>query len=80
MARTTLDIEAPILREIKALQKKEGRSLGKIVSQLLAEALARRKKGIEAPSLKWISRPMHALVDLTDKEALYAVLDKKDNA
>ena len=76
MARTTLDIEAPILREIKALRKQEGRSLGKIVSQLLAEALARRKKGTESPHFKWVSRPMHALVDLSDKEALYAVLDK----
>ena len=43
MPRTTLDIDAPLLRELKKLQEKEGRSLGKIVSQLLAEALARRK-------------------------------------
>jgi len=76
MARTTLDIDAPILREIKALQKKEGRSMGQIVSQLLAEALTRRRAGVSAPTLKWVSRPMGALVDLSDKEALYAVLDQ----
>jgi len=75
MARTTLDIDATILREIKALQKKEGRSMGKIVSRLLAEALTRRKKGVEPPRLKWVSRPMHALVDLSDKDAIQAVLD-----
>ena len=76
MARTTLDIDAPILREIKALQKKEGRSMGQIVSQLLAEALTRRRAGVSAHTLKWVSRPMGALVDLSDKEALYAVLDQ----
>jgi hypothetical protein len=78
MPRTTLDIEAPILREVRALQRKEGRSMGKIVSELLAEALAQRKTPSNPTKLTWISRPMRALVDLTDKEALYAVLDWKE--
>jgi hypothetical protein len=76
MARTTLDIETPLLRELKKLQKEQGRSLGKIVSQLLAEALARRKTTPAPPKLRWVSRPMHSLVDLADKEAVYAVLDR----
>jgi hypothetical protein len=37
--RTTLDIDVPILREVKALHESEGRSMGAIVSELLAEAL-----------------------------------------
>ena len=52
--------------------------LGKIVSQLLAEALARRKTAPELPKLQWVSRPMHALVALSDKEAMYGVLDRGD--
>jgi hypothetical protein len=76
MPRTTVDIEAPILKEIKALQKKERRSLGQIVSQLLAEALARHRAPRKAQPLKWTSKPMRALVDLADKEALYAALDE----
>ncbi len=78
MPRTTLNIEAPLLGELKKLQEKEGRSLGRIVSQLLAEALARRKNAPELPKLQWVSRPMHALVALSDKEALYGVLDRGD--
>jgi hypothetical protein len=78
MPRTTLDIDAPLLRELKKLQEREGRSLGKIVSQLLAEALARRKSAPEPAKLQWVSRPMHALVSLSDKEAVYAVLDRGD--
>jgi hypothetical protein len=78
MARTTLDIDTPLLRELKKLQKEEGRSLGKIVSQLLAEALARRKTAFEPPKFHWVSRSMHALVDLSDKETLYGVLDRSE--
>ena len=75
MTRTTLDIDSPILTEVRALQQRERRSMGKIVSELLAEALAKRKTSTEAPTLEWVSRPMHAVVDLSDKEALYAALD-----
>lgn len=78
MARTTLDIDAPLLRELKKLQAQERRSLGKIVSQLLAEALARRRGAPEPSKLQWTSRPMRALVDLSDKDAVYNVLDRDD--
>ena len=78
MSRTTIDIEAPILKEIKSLQRREGLSMGKIVSRLLAEALARRDEQEGAPELKWISRRMNPLVDLADKEAVYAALDRSD--
>ena len=75
MARTTLDIDVPILHEVKELQKREGRSLGKLVSELLAEALARRQQPPAAPRLDWVSRPMRALIDLDDEEAVHAALD-----
>jgi hypothetical protein len=78
MSRTTINIDDPILKEIKDLQKKEGRAMGKIVSQLLSEALARRKTPGEAPKLTWVSRPMHARLDLADKDAIYAVLDRDE--
>jgi hypothetical protein len=73
--RTTLDIDDPILREVKAIHEREGRSIGTIVSELLAEALARRRPSRARPSFCWSSRPMKALVDLTDKETVYAALD-----
>jgi hypothetical protein len=78
MPRTTVDIEGPVLQEVRALQKKEGRSMGKIISQLLAEALAQRKRPSEPAKLEWTSRPMRALVDISDKEALYAILDRAE--
>jgi len=74
--RTTLDIDDPILREVKAIHRKEGRSMGAVVSELLADALARRRPDVRAP-FYWTSRAMRARVDLEDKEAVYAALDGK---
>jgi hypothetical protein len=73
--RTTLDIDDPILREVKTIHEREGRSMGSVVSELLAEALARRRSSRARPPFRWTSRPMKSLVDLADKEAVYAALD-----
>jgi hypothetical protein len=77
MARTTIDIDDPILNEIRAIQKREGRSMGKIVSQLLAEALSEQKTSVKQTKFKWVSRPMRSLVDLSDKDEVYRILDRE---
>lgn len=75
--RTTVDLDAPILRDLKRLQQVEGKSLGRLVSELLAQALAaRRARPTSPPAFHWVSRPMQARIDLTDKEALSAALDR----
>ena len=73
--RTTFDVDDVILEEVKALQVKEGRSMSALVSELLADALARRHAGSKPPAFRWITQPMRAMIDLADKDALYAVLD-----
>jgi len=76
MPRTTIDIEAPVLRELKRLQKREGKSLGQLISELIAAALAREQEATEQRRpFQWTSRPMGARVDLEDKEAVRAALD-----
>jgi hypothetical protein len=78
MARTTLDIDTPLLEELKRMQKKEKKSLGALVSHLLAEALANRSRR-RAPrrEFHWVSRAMGARIDISDKDALYAALDER---
>jgi hypothetical protein len=79
MPRTTIDIDAPILRDLKRRQKREGKSLGRLVSDLLAQALHDRKVDQASPSsFRWIVRSMRAQVDLADKEAVYEALDRQD--
>jgi hypothetical protein len=72
--RTALDIDARILEEVKAIHQREGRPMGAVVSELLADALARRRAPRARSAFRWTSRPMHALVDLTDKDAVNAAL------
>lgn len=78
--RTTLDIEAPVLKDLRELQRREGGTLGEWVSRLLAEALAARPKKPVAPPFEWTARPMGALVDLDDRDLVYAILDRPDRA
>ena len=76
--RTTIDIESPVLDELKRVQQEEGVSLGKLASRLLADALAFRRKSVTRPArLVWNSRRMGALVDLSDKDAIYRILDQR---
>ncbi|MCK6556281.1 antitoxin [Candidatus Binatia bacterium] len=74
--RTTIDIDDPILKEVKRLRKREGRSLGRLVSDLLAESLARRRNAVQTEkAFAWIQRSMGARVDLGDKDLIHSILD-----
>lgn len=74
MPRTTIDIDAAVLRELKRRQRREGKSLGQLVSELLAATL--RREGEEPPPpFHWTARSMRALVDLEDKEAVDRAMD-----
>jgi hypothetical protein len=77
--RTTIDIDDPILKEIKRLQRREGKSMGRLVSDLLAQSLAasRTAAATEAPAFHWIAKPMRARVDLADMAAVLDALDER---
>ncbi|MBM4378422.1 MAG: antitoxin [Deltaproteobacteria bacterium] len=82
MARTTLDIDAPVLAALNRLQRAQGKTLGKLVSELVARALSEG----QAPErrrpkrLAWKAQAMGARVDLEDREAVWAVLDEDPEA
>ena len=75
--RMTADIPAPILDALKQLQATEGGSLSDVVSGLLADTLARQRAGSVEFDLNWNSKAMQARVDLTDKEAVHAPLNRE---
>ena len=78
--RTTIDIDDPILKEVKRLQRRDGRSLGRLVSDLLAQSLAAAKAAesrTPAAAFDWVAKPMHARVDLADKHAVLDAMDER---
>ena len=74
--RTTVDIDTPVLNDLKRLQKREGKSLGRLMSELLAEAISRRKAPSKTPPpLQWHTTAGKPVVDFIDKETLYQTVD-----
>ncbi|MBI3447669.1 MAG: antitoxin [Acidobacteria bacterium] len=74
--RTTLDIDAPVLKELKRLQLRERKSLGRLVSDLLAVALKRNPSKSEGPvEFHWTARRMGSRVDLADRESIFELME-----
>lgn len=77
MARTTVDIDASVLRELKKRQARERKTLGQLISELLAKAMASEDETTAATPLTWVAKDLEPRVDLEDKDALWSVLDER---
>jgi len=75
MARTTIDLDPTVLRELKRRAHREGKSLGRVASEVLGAALEREAPPTPPPPLAWSARPMGARVDLEDAEAVRRALE-----
>jgi hypothetical protein len=75
MARTTIDLDPTVLRELKRRARVEGKSLGRLASEVLGAALVSGPVPDPLQTLAWSARPMGALVDLDDKEAVRRALE-----
>ncbi len=77
MPRTTLNLDASVLFELRRLQREENKPMGQLASELLARALSQERGRQQAPEVfDWVSAPMRARVDLEDDEAVAAALDE----
>jgi hypothetical protein len=78
MARTTLDLDSTVLRELKRRKRSSGRSIGSIASELLAKALHEPDVAAAPPApMRWRSARMGPRVDLDDKEAVRRALESQ---
>jgi hypothetical protein len=75
MPRTTLDLDLSVLRELRRRGDQEGKSMGRVASELLAVALA-RDDSHDHRAFIWHSSDLGVpRVELEDKEALRRILD-----
>ena len=77
MARTTVDIDASVLRELKKRQERERKTLGQLISELLAKALESENADIVPRPFTWVTKDLRPRVDLEDKDALWSILDER---
>ena len=75
MPRTTIDLDASVLRELKRRKRGSGQSLGQLASELLAGALHEAAPAPIRPALRWRSARMGARIDLDDPEAVRRAID-----
>ena len=74
MARTTIDLDPAVIRELRRRGAKQGKSMGQVASELLAQAIA-APTDFPAPDFHWISADLgEPLIDLEDPEAVRRAL------
>lgn len=73
--RTTVDIADPVLEDVRREQERQGKTLGQVISELLADGLAVRRGATEPREFRWIAKHLGTGIDLRDKDALWAALD-----
>jgi plasmid stability protein len=75
MPRTTLDLDPTVLRELRRRSAAEGRSMGRLASELLMRSLS-GEEAAKVRSFEWRTADLgEPRVDLEDKEAVRAILD-----
>jgi plasmid stability protein len=75
MARTTIDLDPAILRELRRRGAREGKSMGQVASELLARAVV-EPTDLPAPGFSWTAADLgRPLIDLEDPEAVRRALD-----
>jgi hypothetical protein len=77
MARTTVDIDASVLRELKKRQERERKTLGQLISELLVKAIESENASTSGTPFRWVAKDLQPRVDLEDKDALWSVLDER---
>ncbi len=77
MPRTTFDLDPSVLTQLRRRATHEGKSVGQLASELLAQQLAVEDRTSGAQKLQWTSRDLGVpRVDLEDKEALHALRER----
>ena len=75
MPRTTVNLDPSVLGELKRRAKDEGKSLGEVITEIVAAADLARNPEPDRREFHWHSQNMGANVDLEDKEAVRRALD-----
>lgn len=77
MPRTTLDLDATVLADLRRRAAAESKSMGQVASERLARSL-HTDASLEARPLNWATKDMGRFkIDLEDKDAVWRLLDSE---
>ncbi len=69
MVRTTVDIDASVLRELKKRQERDRKTLGQLISELLAKAMESENDTTAARPFRWVTKDLQPRVDIDDNRS-----------
>ncbi|CAN5342272.1 hypothetical protein BH20GEM2_BH20GEM2_19620 [soil metagenome] len=78
--KTTLIIPDPVFRELKRRAVERGETMSNLVTEFLRRGLAEKPKAKELPPLPVFHGMGEPLVDISNSEELYEVLDGERDA
>ena len=77
MPRTTFDLDGTVLADLRRRAASEGKSMGRVASELLAIGL-HDETTAKQPPLNWARKDLGLKVDLEDKDAVWRILDAEE--
>jgi plasmid stability protein len=77
MPRTTLDLDATVLADLRRRAAAQSKSMGQVASEVLAIGL-HDEPTEEQPPLQWARKDLGLKVDLEDKDAVWRILDTEE--
>ncbi len=77
--KTTLELEAPVYRKLKALAGKEGKTLKKLMDELIILGLKGKEASRHAKFIWPGAIDLSPKIDITDKEQVNNILDRQDH-
>lgn len=77
MPRTTLDLDATVLADLRRRAVAQGKSMGQVASEVLAVGL-HDEITTEQPPLCWARKDLGLKIDLEDKDAVWRILDAEE--
>lgn len=76
MPRTTVNIDASVLNELKRRARRERKSVGRLISEITGATLKNQDDARTPHDFSWTAHALGARVDLEGKEALHRKLDE----
>ncbi len=77
--KTTLELEKPIYQKLKAMATKEGKTLKKLMDEIIVLGLQGKETKRQRHSFRWPGAfDLKPNLDLSDKETIQNILDREN--
>ena len=77
--KTTLEVEAPVYRKLKAMASKEGKTLKKLMDELIILGLKGKEAGRKTQFIWPGAVDLSPKIDIDDRKLVQQILDQEEH-